>query len=78
MGRFYIANKDLEQYLKSLGLVFHDREEPHKKYYTQHSDGKQVRIDTDKRLVTFLDEYGYVEDYSSSYTNNQIEAFLKN
>ena len=78
MGKFYRANKELGEYLVELGLTFHDREESDVKYYTDHTSGKQVKINTENRLVTFLDSQGEPVDYSSSFTDNQINKFLEN
>ena len=77
MGRFYTANRELSKYLLGLGLEFHDRECEDFKYYTQHETGNQVKLDLKDNLVTLLDAKGGVVDYSSSYTDSQINTFLK-
>lgn len=77
MGRFYTANEELAAYLVELGLTFHNREETEVSYYTDHTSGKQVKIESDKKLVTLLDNQGITVDYSSSFTDNQIKKFLE-
>lgn len=77
MGKFYTANEELTEYLVELGLTFHNREETEVMYFTDHSSGKQVRIEPTKKLVSLLDNQGIVVDYSSSYTDNQIKKFLE-
>jgi len=81
MGKFYTANQEFENYLLELGFTFHTRVEKGEteevKYYTEHTTGKQVKINFKSNLVTLLDKYGRTEDESSSYTDNQIIKFLK-
>ncbi len=77
MGKFYRANQELGNYLTSIGLTFHDREDSLVQYYTNHATGRQVKIDQQSKLVTLLDNRGEVVDYSSSYTNNQIKEHIK-
>jgi hypothetical protein len=76
MGKFYRANQELGDYLIQIGLTFHDREESLVQYYTNHSTGGQVKIDQKNKLVSLLDSRGNTVDYSSSYTNNQIEEHV--
>lgn len=81
MGKFYTANEELANYLTKLGLTHHCRvekeSEEEKKYFTDHSTGKQVKINKKDNLVSLLDNKGTIVDYSSSYTDNQIQAFLQ-
>jgi len=76
MGKFYTANEEFTNYLLESGFTFHDREDESVKYYTEHTTGKQVKVDSNRNLVTLLDQYGRIEDESSSFTDNQIEKFL--
>lgn len=76
MSKFYTANEDLGTFLiEELGFTFHDREES-VKYYTEHNTGKQIKIDTEKNLISLMNKHGVTEEYSSSYTDNQIKKFL--
>jgi hypothetical protein len=76
MSKFYRANTELKTYLESLGLTFHDREDPEVNYLTDHKSGKQVKVDIKNSLVTLLDNSGDIIDQSSSFTDNQIKSFL--
>lgn len=78
MGRFYTANSELKDFLLEQGMTFHDREEEEFSYYTDHFSGKQVKINNNTKLVSFLDAKGLVLDTSSCYTDNQIKKFLEN
>jgi hypothetical protein len=78
MGKFYTANKELNDYLTELGLTFHDRGEVEVSYFTEHSSGKQVKVNHESNLVTFMDNAGIELDSSSCFTDNQIEKFLDN
>lgn len=78
MGKFYRANEEFKAYLLTIGFTFHDREEETISYFTHHETGKQVKVNTEKGLVTLLDNYGHLVDESSSYTDNQIIKFLEN
>lgn len=75
MGTFYTANNNLKEYLLQNGCTFHDREDSKISYYT-HLSKNQVKVDTEKNLVTLLDETGREIDSSSSFTDNQIKNFL--
>lgn len=77
MSRFYIANEELGEYLKSLKFDFHDREEDEVKYYTHSKTGKQVKVNTKTKLITFLTPEGDLITDDTSFTNNQIEYFLQ-
>jgi hypothetical protein len=77
MGKFYRANQDLSTFLQELGLTFHDREEHGVSYFTDHSTGKQVLVNSKRNYIKFLDNAGRLIGLSNSYTDNQIEKFLK-
>lgn len=76
MSRFYIANEELEDFLKSIKFEFHDREEEEVKYFTHLKTGKQVRLNSKTKDVAFISPTGFVEQEDSSFTNNQILMFL--
>ena len=77
MGKFYTANNELKDYLVGLGFPFHDRgEDDGILYYTEHTTGKQVKINNNVNLITLIDPYGRIEDESTSFTDNQIVKFL--
>jgi hypothetical protein len=77
MGKFYSANDELKNYLVEIGLEFHDRGESGVSYFTAPFSGKQVKINNEIKLVSFLDNTGIEIDSSSCFTDNQIEKFLK-
>lgn len=81
MGKFFRANDELGDYLvKELDFTKHprtDSAESGVEYYTEHSTGNQVKIDSIKKLVTLLDNEGYTVEESSSFTDNQIKSFLE-
>lgn len=77
MGKFYTANDQLKSYLKENNLTFHSREDVIINYYT-HPSGKQIKINTNNNLITFLNKNGNLVDESSSFTDNQIKNFLQN
>lgn len=76
MSKFYVANIDLFEYLVELGLTFHNREDEDVKYFTDHSTGKQIKLNYGNNLVVFIDANGRTVEFSSAYTNNQIDTFL--
>lgn len=78
MGKFYTANKQLEDYLVKSGLTFHDRGEEEFSYFTDHKTGNQVKIDNSDKLISLLDGFGYLIDISSCFTDTQIDKFLAN
>jgi hypothetical protein len=76
MSKFYVANIDLFEYLVELGLTFHDREDEDVKYFTDHLTGKQIKLNYRNNLVVFIGANGRTVEFSSAYTNNQIDTFL--
>ena len=78
MGTFYTAgHTELANFLTSLGLTFHSREDDENvMYFTNHANGKQVKVQKRSNLVSLLDERGETIESSSSFTDNQLVKFL--
>lgn len=80
MGKFYRANEEFTNYLIQLGLTFHQTEavaDSEVKYYTDHTTGKQVKVDNKFSFITFLDNKGMYVDGATSFTDNQVTSFLE-
>lgn len=75
MKNAFVADKSFVEYIKKIGFrkieVTGD-----KKYYTNTSNGKQIRIDEKIGIITFLSKTGFVVDFSTSYTQKQIDNFV--
>lgn len=79
MGTFYTAGHEgLENFLTSLGLTNHSRgvEDEKVMYFTNHENGKQVKVHKSTNLISLLDSRGDTLESSSSFTDNQLVKFL--
>lgn len=77
MNRFYKANIELKEYLESKGLTYHPIENEDVYYLTQHSSGKQLRIDPRVNLITVLNEKGNTISESNIYTTKQLNGIFE-
>lgn len=76
MNKRFITDRKFVNYIKQLGFQHHVAESD-KKYYT-NSLGNQIKIDYDNGIITLLNAKGNVVDYSSSFTDTQINKFAEN
>lgn len=73
MATFFSANKSFVDYLTILGFQFKETDSE-KKYYV-NPKGNQVKIDYETQIITLLNKYGHVVDFSNTFTNEQIDRF---
>lgn len=73
MAKFFTADKSFIDYITILGFV-HREVDSEKKYYV-NSKGKQIKIDYSNGLITLMNKNGNTIDYSSTFTNEQIDKF---
>lgn len=73
MAKFFSADKSFVDYITMTGFQFKETDSEKKYYVNKH--GKQIRIDFNSKLITLLDKKGYVVDFSSTFTNEQIDKF---
>ena len=73
MAKFFTADKSFIDYITILGFV-HREVDSEKKYYV-NSKGKQIKINYSKGLITLMNKNGNTIDYSSTFTNEQIDKF---
>ena len=73
MAKFFSANKSFVDYITMLGFK-HTEVKSQKKYYVNEK-GNQIKIDYETRIITFLDKSGYNVDFSTNFTNEQIDKF---
>lgn len=75
MSKFFKANKSFEDYIKAIGFQ-HVNVDSDNKYFT-NDKGNQIKIDSETGIISLLNNKGYVVDYSSTYSNKQIDNFAK-
>lgn len=75
MSKFFKVNKSFEEYLKANGFK-HRNVDSDSKYFS-NDKGNQVKINFETGIITLLNSKGYVVDYSSTYSNKQIDKFAK-
>ena len=73
MAKFFTADKSFIDYITIIGFV-HREVDSEKKYYV-NSKGKQIKIDYSNGLITLMNKNGNTVDYSSTFTNEQIDKF---
>ena len=73
MVKFFTADKSFIDYITILGFV-HREADSEKKYYV-NSKGKQIKIDSSNGLISLIDKHGNTVDYSTTFTNEQIDNF---
>lgn len=56
---------------------FEQKQVDSEKHYYVNSKGNQIKIDNEKGIITLLNKYGNVVDFSSTFNNEQIEKFAK-
>ena len=56
---------------------FEQKQVDSEKHYYVNSKGNQIKIDNEKSIITLLNKYGNVVDFSSTFNNEQIEKFAK-
>ena len=75
MAKFFSANKSFVDYITMMGFQFKEVDSE-KKYYV-NKKGKQIRIDYETGIISFLNEYGNVVDFSNTFSNEQIDKFSR-
>lgn len=73
MAKFFQADKSFIDYITMMGFQFKETDSD-KKYYV-NDKGNQIRVDLESKLITLLDNKGYVVSYSSQYSNEEIDKF---
>jgi hypothetical protein len=73
--KFFRANESFVDYIQMIGFQ-HRHVDSEKQYYV-NSKGNQIRIDYESGIIALLNSRGNVVDYSSTFTNNQIDNFAR-
>ena len=73
--KFFRANKAFVDYIKVIGFQY--RHVDGKSQYYTNKRGNQIRIDYENGIISLLNNKGYVVDYSSTFTNEQIDNFAR-
>lgn len=74
-ARFFRAGKAFTNYIQGMG--FKHRVVDSKKEYFTNSRGLQIKIDYEFKMITLLDEKGNTVKYSSTFTDKEIDKFIK-
>ena len=73
MAKFFSANKSFVDYITMLG--FKNREADSEERYYVNEKGNQIKIHYQTGLITLLNNTGHIVDFSSTFTNEQIDKF---
>lgn len=75
MAITFKADKSFTDFINVMG--FEQKQVDSEKHYYVNSKGNQIRIDNEKGIITLLNKYGNVVDFSNTFSNTQIENFAK-
>lgn len=56
---------------------FEQKQVDSEKHYYVNSKGNQIKIDNEKGIITLLNKFGNVVDFSNTFSSEQIEKFAK-